>query len=84
MKETRAIANYLSSSEISNLKKFVKGKETPFLVVNLKRVAHNYDELKNNLPFAKIYYAVKANPLDEIVKLLEKKGSNFDKKVMKI
>jgi ornithine decarboxylase len=30
------------------------------------------------MPFAKIHYAVKANPMDEVVLALKNKGSNFD------
>jgi ornithine decarboxylase len=78
MKEKNSIYKYLSTKEVKKIKEFIKGKETPFLIVDLKKVEHNYNELHRLLPFAKIYYAVKANPLDEVVKILEKKGSNFD------
>lgn len=78
MKTTNSIYNYLPVKEVKKLKDFVKGKETPFLVVDLKKVEKNYDDLHTLMPFAKVYYAVKANPLDEVVKLLDKKGSNFD------
>ncbi len=46
--------------------------------MDLKVIEKNYDDLKKNLPYAKIYYAVKANPFDEVIKLLAKKGSYFD------
>ena len=36
--------------------------ETPCLVVDLDIVAENYVRLRNALPLAAIYYAVKANP----------------------
>ncbi|HBU06791.1 MAG TPA: ornithine decarboxylase [Candidatus Magasanikbacteria bacterium] len=78
MKEKNSIYKYLTTKEVKKIKEFVKGKETPFLIVNPKKVEENYDNLHSLMPFAKIYYAVKANPMDEIVKLLEKKGSNFD------
>lgn len=68
----------MTSDEFKKLKKFSQNKETPFLAINLKKVAENYDELNDNLPYAKIFYAVKANPHDEVIKLLDKKGSNFD------
>jgi len=52
--------------------------ETPFLMVNLNIIRKNYRELKELLPFAKIYYAVKANPAAEVIALLRDLGSNFD------
>jgi len=78
MKELHSIDNYLTKAELINFKKFIKDKETPFLAVNLEQVRKNYDALHSSLPYAKIYYAVKANPIDEVVKTLDKKGSNFD------
>ncbi|MGB8274124.1 MAG: type III PLP-dependent enzyme [Alphaproteobacteria bacterium] len=52
--------------------------ETPCLVVDLDVVAENYARLCRLLPLAQIYYAVKANPAPEILKLLVELGSNFD------
>jgi ornithine decarboxylase len=51
---------------------------TPCLVVDLDVVAHNYKRLKRALPLAEIYYAVKANPAPEILRLLDQLGSKFD------
>lgn len=51
---------------------------TPCLVVDLDVVAENYAKLNGALPDAKIYYAVKANPAPEILKLLVSMGSSFD------
>ncbi|MDD4818441.1 MAG: type III PLP-dependent enzyme [Victivallaceae bacterium] len=52
--------------------------ETPFLLVNLGIVRKNYETLKRLLPFAKTYFAVKANPAKEVLTLLRDLGSNFD------
>ena len=52
--------------------------DTPLLVVDLDVVAHNYRALRRYLPIADIYYAVKANPAPEILKLLAGLGSSFD------
>lgn len=78
MKEKTKITDYLPSADVDKIKKFSQGKQTPFLVIDLDRVGKRYDELAKNMPFAKIYYAIKANPNDEILKLLKKRGSNFD------
>jgi ornithine decarboxylase len=52
--------------------------ETPCLVVDLDVIAEAYDALSRHLPLAQIYFAVKANPAAEIVRMLERKGANFD------
>ena len=52
--------------------------ETPFLVVDLDIVEENFLGLRNSLPVAQIFYAVKANPAEPILKRLIALGSNFD------
>jgi ornithine decarboxylase len=52
--------------------------DTPCLVVDLDVIAEAFDALRWHLPLARIYYAVKANPADAIVAMLERKGANFD------
>lgn len=51
---------------------------TPCLVMDLDVVADNYRRLHRAVPRAGIYYAVKANPAPQILKLLSGLGSNFD------
>jgi ornithine decarboxylase len=70
--------DFISEEQLSRVKSFAEGKETPFLVMDLDIVGKKYDELKNILPMVKVYYAVKANPMDEVLQLLADKGSNFD------
>uniref|UniRef100_A0A7C3EC13 ornithine decarboxylase n=1 Tax=Gracilinema caldarium TaxID=215591 RepID=A0A7C3EC13_9SPIR len=55
-----------------------EGKETPFILVDLGIIRRNYERLAQLFPFAKQYYAVKANPAPEIIRLLDRLGSNFD------
>src|SRR5690348_1242818 len=52
--------------------------ETPCLVVDLDLIAEAYEVLCRYLSLASVYYAVKANPAPEIVRMLAQKGSNFD------
>lgn len=52
--------------------------ETPYLVIDLDVIKHNYNSLKKGLPMADIFYAVKANPAPEIIKTLAALGSSFD------
>jgi ornithine decarboxylase len=51
---------------------------TPVLVMDLDVVAARYDKLAAALPSAEIFYAVKANPAPEILKLLIERGAWFD------
>jgi ornithine decarboxylase len=51
---------------------------TPCLIMDLDVVADNYRRLRTAVPRASIYYAVKANPAPEILKVLAKLGSSFD------
>jgi len=70
--------DFISQEQLDRVKSFAEGKETPFLVMDLDIVSRKYDELKSILPMVKVYYAVKANPMDEVLLLLAEKGSNFD------
>lgn len=73
-----SIFNYLTKTEFTQIKKFAKDKTTPFLVINLKKINQRYDEMLKAFPCAKIFYAMKANPNEEVLKLINKKGSYFD------
>ena len=50
----------------------------PCLVVDLDVVRDNFHAFRKALPESKIYYAVKANPAPEILRLLASLGSSFD------
>jgi ornithine decarboxylase len=51
---------------------------TPYLVIDLQDIGNNYQTLVAELPDTQIYYAVKANPAPQILKLLVNLGSRFD------
>ncbi|CAK0754537.1 ornithine decarboxylase [uncultured Gammaproteobacteria bacterium] len=51
---------------------------TPCLVVDVSVVGDNYAALAQAMPSAKIYYAIKANPAPEVLRLLVGLGSYFD------
>jgi ornithine decarboxylase len=55
-----------------------KNPETPCLVVDLDLVAANFTALERAMPWAKIYYAVKANPAAPILSVLNHLKSFFD------
>jgi len=72
------LERFMSREDFDKITKFCSKKETPFLVLDLNKVDEKYDELTGAFPFSKIYYAIKANPHDEVLKLLAGKGSCFD------
>lgn len=72
------VEDYFAPATFSKIKKFADRQETPFVVVDLDTISRAYDDLAENFPYAKIYFAVKANPAAEITQLLNSKGSNFD------
>ncbi len=70
--------DYISDSEWKRFINFSKDLETPCVVINLKTIKKNYLKLRENFPYADIYYAIKANPHDKIISMLYEMGSNFD------
>jgi len=51
---------------------------TPLLVLDLNIVCTQYRALRTCLPFADVYYAVKANPALEVIGVLAELGASFD------
>ena len=72
------INDFYTDKEWRKIVEFSRDLETPFLVVLLDAIKNKYKELRKNLPYAKIYYAVKANPAPEIITMLHELGSCFD------
>jgi len=72
------VEDYYAPDTFKRMKAFADQHETPFVVIDKKTIADAYDQLVDCFPFAKIFYAVKANPATEITELLRDKGSNFD------
>jgi ornithine decarboxylase len=62
------------------IRKFLKRRreEGPCLVVDLEVIRENYLTFAKTLPDTRVFYAVKANPAPEILKLLVELGSSFD------
>ena len=56
----------------------VRRPEGPCLVIDLDVVRDNFLTFRHALPDTSIYYAVKANPSPEVLRLLTELGSNFD------
>jgi ornithine decarboxylase len=62
------------------LEQFLDGTSlrTPFLAIDPAVVTTQYANLVDALPGCAVYYAVKANPLPEVVEALAAAGSSFD------
>ncbi|TVQ28178.1 MAG: type III PLP-dependent enzyme [Spirochaetaceae bacterium] len=69
---------YIDPERMSRIRDFAQGRETPFLVVDLDLIRERYKLFQKTMPFAKVYYAVKANPMDEVIEVLRDLGSSFD------
>ena len=72
------IDRYFDSATWAKMKAFADQHETPFVVVYLDTIRKKYLELTQCFPMAKIYYAVKANPAVEVIRLLKDLGCYFD------
>ncbi len=51
---------------------------TPFLVASLDKIEENYRFLRKHLPRVKVFYAMKANPTEAILRKMASLGANFD------
>ena len=72
------LEEYIDPQTFEKIVAFSENKETPFLVIDTATVIRKLEELENLFPYAKIYYAVKANPAIEILTMLKDKNINFD------
>src|SRR5215467_14660405 len=64
----------------ARIREFLKSRtdEGPCVVVDLDVVRENYATFAKALPDTRVFYAVKANPAPEVLKLLAELGSSFD------
>src|ERR1041384_7865054 len=68
----------------ARIREFLKNRresgvdEGPVLVVDLDVIRTNFTNFAKALPDTRVFYAVKANPAPEVLKLLASLGSCFD------
>jgi len=72
------IEDYYTPETFRDIKTFADSIETPFVVTDKRLISAHYNDLTGNFPYAKIYYAIKANPAVEIIELLRDRGACFD------
>ena len=70
--------DFVSNSDWKKFMEFSKDLETPNIVINVNTVRRNFIKLRDSFPYARIYYAMKANPGEPILKMLIEEGSCFD------
>jgi len=75
---TVRVEDYYEPGTFAEIRRFAAERETPFVVVDRRIIDRHYRELVENFPFARVYYAIKANPADEILALLRDRGACFD------
>lgn len=71
----------MSSGTSAGIERFLADRgdlPTPFLLLDLSIVAQRYRELREAMPYATPYYAVKANPEPALIRLLVSLGAHFD------
>ena len=72
------LEEYMNPETFEKVRTFSENKETPFLVVDTATVTRQLDNLITTFPYASVYYAVKANPAVEILRMLKDKDISFD------
>jgi ornithine decarboxylase len=72
------LETYMPRTRFERIKEYAAAMDSPCLIVDLDVIAEKYSELRRCLPYAEIYYAVKANPMDEVIGLLRDLGAGFD------
>ncbi len=63
---------------VEQIEDLVDRHGTPIYIVSRSQIIENYRRLDRLLPAVHIYYAVKANPQPEILRLLCEAGADFD------
>lgn len=69
---------YYTREEFDLMMEESRRHESPCLIINLDIIRKKYQELVTLFPYAHVYFAVKACPAIEVLKLLNELGSSFD------
>jgi ornithine decarboxylase len=71
-------SDYIQDTEWRRFLEFSENLETPCIVINISGIKNNYLKMRDSFPYARIYYAVKANPDAAVLSLLDGLGASFD------
>lgn len=70
--------HYYSEAQWAKILQFSANQETPFLVISLDQIKEKFQMFQRCFPDAKIYYALKASPSNEVIAMLRDLGAYFD------
>jgi ornithine decarboxylase len=73
-----SLERYMERERFERIRRFAGTLESPVLIVDLDIIKAKYLELEKSIPNMQIYYAVKANPMNEVISMLHALGANFD------
>lgn len=72
------LPHYFNPQITNDIARLTKAHATPFLILDLSVIEQRYRDMVEEFPLSDIFYAVKANPANEVIQLLAKLGANFD------
>jgi ornithine decarboxylase len=78
LRENILVDSELGSYSCDLAKGIVQVVETPVLVMSSEIIREKYQQLRTELRDAAIFYAVKANPHEDIIRHLERFGAGFE------
>lgn len=61
-----------------SIKRFAQVKETPFLIIDRQAIQQRLEEFQKAIGYAKVFYALKANPHKRITAFLQQRGVGFE------
>ena len=70
--------DYYSDEQWEKYLQFSQNIDTPCLIIDLNIIKEQYQQMTRIFPYAKVYYAMKANPSNQIIEILRDLGCNFD------
>ena len=70
--------DYVSDSKWQSFLDLSKDFATPNIFIDLSTIKERFLQLKKSFPYADFYFAVKSNPGNPVIKMLDELGSNFD------
>lgn len=74
----RAYFEKLSTISFAEAHRLIKKHGSPLLVLSRARVRESYQSLRRALPNVRIFYAIKSNPHQEILKVLKEESASFE------
>ena len=74
----RSITYGVSEEDLCYYQSLVNQHGSPLLIVSEKRLIKQYRKLKKYLPGVSLYYAIKAFPNTDVIRILAEQGCHFD------